>query len=261
MRKFVFSFFPFLVVLFACQDIPRDSLLDPKNPESYTQSTIFMEAFVSTAENLPASYFNYNRWALQALDSIQHSYGNQVIIAEYHRNAGGYQDTLSILASEMIYEKYVNNASSQTKGMPDIFINGLTGRVQGASGVHSVVNRLHAVLTDLIIQQNHFTLEAGPIQFSGSQLTASCKIARLGDQSAENLLLKMILINNLQSPESQRVVAEVKKSETIPLLEAGEIITRKFEEIPVSRKPDYLLFCLTSTNEITVFQSIKVAVR
>ena len=177
------------LLLISCKDIPRDNLLDPQNPDSYQGSTILLEAFVNT--NNP---YNYNQWALQALDSIAEIYGSRVVIAEYHRNTSQYTDPLADPLFELLYDKYVQNSASPVKGVPDVFINGTGNRVQGASSVSSVLSRLNAALVDQVILENQYTLQPGEIKINGSEVNASCTIARLGNRSSENLLLKMILL-------------------------------------------------------------------
>jgi len=251
--KYVFEIIIFTLLLGSCQDIPRDNLLDPQNPNSYKESTILLEAFVNT--NNP---FSYNQWALQALDSIAEIYGSRVVIAEYHRNTSQYTDPLADPLFELLYEKYVQNSTSPVKGVPDIFINGTGSRVQGASSVSSVISRLNAVLADRVILENQFTLQPGKINLNGSEISASCTIARLGNRSSENLLLKMILLQRINNQELKRVVRDLKKSTVISRLEAGEIKTINFDPVSFSEKPDEIIFCLTSFDELTAYQSIRV---
>ena len=241
------------LLLISCKDIPRDNLLDPQNPDSYQESTILLEAFVNT--NNP---YNYNQWALQALDSIAEIYGSRVVIAEYHRKTSVYSDSLFNQVFELLYDKYVQNSVSPVKGVPDVFINGTGNRVQGASSVSSVLSRLNAALVDQVILENQYTLQPGEIKINGSEVNASCTIARLGNRSSENLLLKMILLQRIDNQKLKRVVRDLKKSTVISRLEAGEIKTINFDPVSFSEKPDEIIFCLTSSDELTVYQSIRV---
>jgi hypothetical protein len=250
----VFSLVIGLLLLAACQDIPRDNWRDPQNPDSYQLPTILLEAFVNTSNPLP-----YNQWALQALDSISAVFGSRILIAEYHRNASQYSDPYSNpLVFEPLYTRYVENSSSPVKGVPDIFINGTAHRVQGASGISSVITRLNDILSGLTILNSHFTLEQGEVRLTASELTAACKIARLGNQPAENLLLRMILVRQINSGELKRVAQDVQKSTVISRLEAGEIRIISFDPITFSEKPDRIIFSLTTADELTVLQSTEV---
>jgi len=251
--KYIFRSILLALLLISCQDIPRNNLLDPQNPNSYQQSTILLEAFVNT--NNP---YNYNQWALLALDSIAEIYGSRVVIAEYHRKTSLYNDSLFNQLNELLYDKYVQNSASPAKGVPDIFINGSGNRVQGASSVSSVINRLNAVLADRVILENQFTLQPGEVKINASEISASCTIARLGNRSSENLLLKMILLKRINNQELKRVVRDLKKSTVISRLEAGEIKTIIFDPVSFSENPDEIIFSLTSSDELTVYQSIRV---
>jgi hypothetical protein len=251
--KFNYNLFIVVLLLMACKDIPRDNILDPHNPNSYQSSTILIEAFVNTYNPL-----SYNQWALQALDSVKEIYGSKILIAEYHRDTDRYSDPYSKLIFEPLYDKYVENSSEKVKGMPDIFVNGTDQRVQGASGVNSVMTRVNTILSKLTIDNTHFTLEPADVKVSGTTLEASCKIARLGNQIANNLLLRLILIQKVNSQELKRVVTDLKKSSAILRLEAGEITTIKFDPIPIDERPNQIIFSLTSSDELTIYQNIKV---
>lgn len=252
--KFIISLLLSILVISACEDIPRDNLLDPQNPDSYTSSIILLEAFVNTNNPLP-----YNQWALEALDEIKGLYGSNIVIAEYHRNTSQYTDPLAdSLIFEPIYENYVENSVPNLKGIPDIFINGTFARVQGASSVSNVTSRLNNLLTSLVIQNNFFTLEPGEISVNTFQLMASCKIARLGDQASKDLLLRIILIRSIDNQYLKRVVTDVKKSNIINNLNPGEIRTVSFDPINFNQRPDKIIFSLTSSDELTVYQTFEV---
>jgi hypothetical protein len=251
--RYIFSLYVCLIFLIGCGDLPRDNVLDPQNPNSYQESTILLEAFINTANP-----YDYNRWALQALDSIRQQYRSDIIIAEYHRDTQQYADPYSNSIFELLYEKYVAHSDPAIKGVPDIFINGISQRVQGASGVSAVMSRLNAILSDMIIVNSYFTLEPGNIHVSDSEISATCKIARLGNQSAEDLLLRLIAVHAYNSGELKRVVTNLVKSDIISRLNAGEIKTVVFDAVPISIRPSALIFSLTSADELIVYQNIRV---
>jgi hypothetical protein len=213
-----------------------------------------LEAFVNTNNPLP-----YNQWALQALDEIKALHDIRILIAEYHRNTRQYTDPLAdTLIFEPIYENYVENSDPNLKGVPDIFINGTKGRVQGASSTSNVASRLNDILANQVILNNHYILEPAEITLNSSQLSASCKIARLGSQSAEDLLLRVILIKQIDNQFLKRVVIDVKRSNTISNLNAGEIRTIGFDSINFTERPDKVIFSLISSDELTIYQNIEV---
>ncbi len=254
--KSVFKVLMAMLLLSGCRDIPRDNILDPKNPDSYRESLLLVEAFVNTAKPDDP----YNLWALAALDSLHKIYGSRIQIAEYHRDVPGYPDQYSQLTFETLYDKYVSSASTPQKGVPDIFINGSARRVQGASAVTSVASRLNALISDLLVQNSYFTLQAGDVSYDGSQLTAECKVARLGNSDAPPVLLKMLIVR--KPPEYGReIICDIRKYKaTIPALNAGEIRSQKFDPVSVTPAPLAVLFCLSSADELTVYQTIRVEI-
>ena len=253
MYRFAFKTLAFILIFFQCNDLPRDNVLDPGNPNSYQSSVILVEAFVNTNNPFP-----YNEWALQALDSLEVIYGSKIVIVEYHRDTQEFSDPYSQpLIVEPLYEKYVQNSVIKTKGVPDIFINGYKNRIQGASSVESVLSRVNTVLSSETGLNNYFTLEPTDIVLGDNQLRISCKIARLGNQSASNLLLRAILVKRINSQALKRVAIHIVKTEQISKMEAGDIRTIDFEPIVISQVPDFIILSVTSANELVVYQNLK----
>ncbi len=88
-------------ILISCNDIDRDNVLDPKNPESYRAQVISLEAFVNTENDQL-----FNEHMLQAMETILGRYPGKIILVQYHRNAIEFQDSLSIPENENLYEQY-----------------------------------------------------------------------------------------------------------------------------------------------------------
>jgi hypothetical protein len=253
--KFIIELLVLLLVTTSCQDIPRDNVLDPKNPDSYTASTVLIEAFVNTSNPLP-----YNDWALSALNEMANLYGNEVIICEYHRDTDQYPDPYTIpLISEALYTKYVDNSDPSLKGVPDIFINGISGRVQGASSIATVAARLNDIVAERVILTNHFTLEPQEPVLNNTSITAGCNIARLGNKPSEDLVLRLILVRKIDNDLLKRVVLDFEKSDIIQSLNAGEIRTISFDGISFSEQPDKIIFSLTSADGLIIYQTVEVA--
>ena len=254
MYRFIFKLLVSIFIIVNCNDFPRDNVLDPKNPNSYQSSVVLLEAFVNT--NNP---FSYNLWTLQALDSIKSLYGLNIIIIEYHRDTQEFTDPYrNTLIFEPLYEKYVQNSIPNVKGVPDVFINGSGHRVQGASGINSVLTRLNSILSPLVVLNTYFTLDPATINISGNQLNMSCRVARLGNQSAGDLSLRAILLQQINSQELKRVAMDIVKADNILRLDPGEIRTINFDPVEINQRPDWIIFSLTSSDELTVYQNIKV---
>lgn len=243
----------FVCLVLGCTDIPRDNPLDPKNPNSIRPRIVALDVFVNTGNN-----FNYNQYVLSALDQLKQKYAGQITIAEYHRNVPGNIDSLHLVENEFLYNNYVEAYAPDTKGVPDVFFNGIDGRVQGASSVASAALRLEEALQTLLLQNSFFTLEP-QMTISEDQLNLSVKLARLGTDPAENILVKAILIEKIDDQFLKRVVRLILKSDIIPAISAGEVITLQFETVDIQTNSVYgLILNVTSENELTVYQSFEV---
>ncbi len=253
MYKYIFSIFIILFLLISCDDIPRDNILDPKNSSGYCQPVILIEAFVNT------SYPACDR-AIEALNLIEADYGGKIVIAEYHRDVAGSIDSCSYLQFDAFHQKYVDASSSSTqRGIPDIFVNGAGNRVSGASSVNSVRDRLNPIISELVIQKNEYILEPN-IQVNGTTINASCKVARLGNQAAAHLRLKLIFIKDYGKTYLKHV-SVLPEPALIPCviidkIEVGEFVEKKFDSLSFTNLPDAVIFTLTSDDEVEIFQTI-----
>ena len=70
--------------IYSCKDIPRDNILDPKNPSSKQDKVLLLEAFVNTSHHTP-----YNYYVLHAIEtlSMDENLKDRLIFIEYHRDA------------------------------------------------------------------------------------------------------------------------------------------------------------------------------
>jgi hypothetical protein len=243
----------FLLIPIGCSDIPRDNPLDPKNPDSIRPRIVALDAFVNTS-----NAYSFNEYILEALDQMKGKYASQITIAEYHRTVSGNEDSLHLVENEFLYDTYIEAYAPGSKGVPDVFFNGISSRIQGASSVASAVLRLEETLQSLLLQNGFFTIEP-EVEKSGSYLNLSVKLARLGPDPAENILLKVILTERMDDLLLKRVVRKIIKSDIVPSLAAGEVKTLDFERIDILPESRYvLIFNVTSENELTIYQSYEV---
>ncbi len=255
-RKFLFSLIVCLpFIQWGCQDIPRDNVLDPRNPDSYSPSVVLVEAFVNTTH--PSEF---NPWALQALGRLNETYGNEVIVVEYHRDLPDFPDPWSNSVYNSLYETYLDALPGAVKGIPDIFIDGISGRVQGASNVDNVLNRLTSQLSHKVTRENYFTIKPGDLRITSATMIPSCKIARLGNNSISNIMVKLLLLTSETPGQSPRIAMDLKKSTKIPLLEPGEIREVEFSLIVFRIKPKAIVFSVVSDDDLVTYQSILVEV-
>lgn len=236
------------VLFFMCGDMPRDNVLDPKNPDSLALRKVMIEAFVNTNNPL-----GINEYALEALDSLSLLYGDRVMIAEYHRNTADYTDPLHLEKNELMYQHYVA-LFDHIKGVPDVFINGSGARIQGASDVAYSMFRLEQVLAGEVSENACFLIEPG-YSVSGDKLRPEVRLARLGSENAENLLVRALIVSHLNRPLHTRVVQAVAESNIIPVLKHGEQQVVVFPDLAFDRGLlNTLIVYVTDAQSTTIFQ-------
>jgi hypothetical protein len=252
--KYLYIIFIFLLGFSACKDIPRDNILDPKNPSSYRDWIISIEAFVNTENDK-----SYNEYLISALNTIYNRYPEKLTIVHYHRNVGTFIDSLSITENEFIYEDYINRFDSQ-KGVPDVFINGTLVRIKGTSSIESAIERFERALVPLMKENSHFTIEPDLSQ-EGNILKLNLKLARLGSELAKNIIIRVVLVEEINPELQSHVVRDVNTSNIIPELEPGDIKEIKFEGIRIDpQSTQSLVITVLSNDDLVVRQSLEVLI-
>ncbi len=245
-----------IALLWSCTDIPRDNLLDPKNADGYREPVVLIEAFVNSVH--PAAY---NKWALASLDKIKASFGEKVVLAEYHRDLDDYDDPYNTAESSQqfsnLQDNYVNADPVIPKGVPDIFVNGADHRVSGASSPESVTNQLTPILTDLLKEKNYYSIEPYAAFTASNTITATCKIARLGNSTVLNLNMRLILIKDYGEAYAHYVVLRSILPKVIGTLEKGKYKTIQFDPVQVSILPNAVIFVLGDASGVHILQSVR----
>jgi len=233
MQRLRYGFKLFLVLyiaqafLVSCKDIARDNILDPKNPDSYRAQIISLEAFVNTANDQL-----FNEYMLEALETILDRYPEKTILMQYHRNAIKFPDSLTIPENENLYEQYVNKFDD-LKGVPDVFINGASDRIKGASSAEAAIDRIDAAIQSLLIENTFFTIEP-TVTINNSKLLISTKIARLGSESISDIIVRATVTEQIDSDYYTRVVRHMENSNLIPRLQPGEQKEIKFSDVVIN---------------------------
>jgi len=254
--KLIFSL---ILVLFlsACKDIARDNVLDPKNPDSFSKQVILIEAFVNNTH--PAAK-DYSSWVVQGLTSLSATYGEDVVIAEYHRDLDGYDDQYNDNSTNQkftnLHEKYVGTNPSIPRAIPDVFINGYENRISGAANANSVNVHASGVVENLLSQKNYYRIEP-VIENSGGNLSISCRIARLGNESAEGLKVRVIFIKDHQQQNLNRTVMDITLAEQLPDIENGGYEEIDLGSFTLESSPTSVVTVLLSDDERTVLQCVK----
>ena len=242
----------------ACSDLDRDNLLDPKNPSSRTSQRVVIEAFVNLNSNKEIDDPPpYNQYMIEALDSLNALYPD-ILIAEYHRNAGlqgEYTDQYHREENDVHYQLYLDAIDSDSKGVPDVFINGADRRVRGASSVQTAFSRLQEVLNSQLSLNSQLRIEILMTK-DENRLSPKIKIARLGSTAIDNLLVRGVLITDLNTNFLHHVVQKSVKSSIIPRLDGSETITISLPEITINlNQKNSFIAMITNSNEDHIYQS------
>jgi hypothetical protein len=259
--RFAFKSALLFLTLAACSDLPRDNALDPRNEESYTSPVVLVEAFVNLAA--PG---DYSLWALNSLQTLENTFQGNLLIVEYHRDI--FQDTIfyddpynspgnnSLFTT--LQDNYIDSAPKIPRCVPDVFVNGAVNRVSGASDSASVRDQLNRLIDDLIKERNNYKIEPAAQRKGVGVYEISCRVACLGNQSANNLRMRVVAIKNLDDQEASRAATDVILSEALDNIDNGEYIEKDFGKKTLSGDPDAVIFILTSSDEKTVLQTAKV---
>lgn len=254
----------FGLLLLHCSDLDRDNLLDPKNPASRTAQKIMIEAFVNinSNPNVPEPP-PVNQVMIEALDSLESMYADQIVIAEYHRTAGlqkEYTDACHREENDILYQLYLNALHSDQEGTPDVFFNGTEHRLRGASDKVSAFSRLQEILLFQLSLNSSLSMEIDWTE-SGNKITPAITIARLGGTSIEDVLIKCVLTTDFKSDHLHRVVQKSNKSSLIPRLGVSEIMTVTLPEMTIDRNlENHLIAMITNEDETIIFQTASLEI-
>ncbi|MEJ2545154.1 MAG: hypothetical protein P8Y99_13890 [Calditrichaceae bacterium] len=256
MFKSIFKLIVLIVLFAACSEINRDNLLDPKNPDSYSETPILIEAFVNTA-------FEYDLYALEALNKLEDQFGDEINfeIIEYHRPHpldSTSSDPYTVQKFSDLHTEYVNNYD-EIKAVPDIFFNGGQGMFRGAyDNVDYIYSKLTAILSDLAGQQSEYSIEVN-LETSGNLLDIKYRLARLGDTEDSDLELYYCLIKDYDTPYTRKVVdlSNYPDVENINRIKKGEYVEGSIENLPCPNKPKYAIFSIKKKDDITILKTLK----
>ena len=230
--------------------IPRDNILDPQNPDSYQSHQIMIEAFVNTENPYP-----YNEYILSALDSLLQLYGNQLVVVEYHRDTEDFESDYHLVENEILYQTYLETLDTSLKGVPDVFINGVETRIQGASSISSALFRLQQAILPKLSPVSHFTIELD-YRIENNCLIPLVTVARLGSEDANNLILRAVLIAKIDNGYHKRVVKRSVEGLDISVLKHGEIQKQTLPEIQLNGQlENQLIVYIAGKNDHIVHQS------
>lgn len=252
-RKGIYSFWVICLLLSACE-MERDNPLDPKNPDSSRDMVVVAELFVN--DDMGSNYCNY---ALTAIENISKSYSRvQMVVIEYHLPYRTSSDDYVSDSFIPVYQKYVPLESE--RGLPDIFVNGASHRIQGASSVSAVQNRCETAVMAEINRKSYITIEAN-LSKTGSNFNISGKIACLGSSDISNVEIKAVLIEDIQEARHHFVARAVFSNKRISNLIHSErvefTLSASSAEILQANNLSCIIYIQTQDNRIIGASCIK----
>ena len=244
-----------LLLLAGCSDIPRDNLLDPKNPQGYSDSVILIEAFVNTSAAIPGGY---SEMAEAGLDEVQRFYGDKVIIVEYHRDIKGYDDPFNTSTTNIrftqLHEAYTTGQEIP-RAVPDIFINGSERRVSGASSAATVAEQVRQKTAEISEGKNYLSIDIEAELLHSAEIQVTCRIASLGNKAAENKKLRLIYLTKGANNSGGRTVQDLVMVEKMPDISKGGIVKVTFDSYLFTEKPDKIVVAVTSGDGLHIIQA------
>ena len=210
-----------LILVFSCADLDRDNLLDPQNPNSYTDRAVLVELFINDSTG-----YEYCEHAIETIEEIglREENDGKLFVLEYHLTNAGWNDKFASSENNQRYHEYIP-ASSQ-RGIPDAFFNGLGLRVQGASEVN-IYHRYSAAVEQLIGDKGYFLFEAEK-EIVDNFLNLDVTIARLGNSEKKNLTVNAVVFEDLGRQGQRYVVRKVLPRQTISSFDSGQVKNYRF---------------------------------
>jgi len=204
-----------LILLFAgCGDLDRTNPLDPQNPDSIRGETVLVESFVNESGGTVIES------SVNAFERILKEYGAETFIyMEHHVEKTKGTDVHALEASLSRYLSLVPQTAEQA--IPDVFFNGIQGRVQGASDEESAYLRYSAELEKELGRKTTFTIEAAA-RLQAGNISVSAKIAKLGNTDAEEIVVSLAVTEKVAG-RLRKIVRAFIPVDTIGDLKHGEI--------------------------------------
>lgn len=244
-----------LLIIFACADLERDNLLDPKNPLSSTEKAVLVELFINDSTG-----YDYCEYAVDTIEEIGLRDENQgkLFVLEYHVNNPDWNDAFALNENTQRYHEYVPSAAE--RGIPDAFFNGREVRVQGASQ-QNVYSRYSAAVDNVIDHKGYFIIEAEK-NISGNALNLDVTVARLGNSEKKDLAINAVVYEDLGIERQRFVVRKILPRQIIGRFDSGQIKRFKFSANVTNAENIYQTFVLVflqdqSKSTRDIYQSAK----
>jgi len=243
------------VAVLACDDLERNNPLDPKNPSSQRTETVLVESFVNQSGGA------FIASSLAAFDRLLREYGEGAFVyLEHHIAETPGTDHNALDASLNRYKVFVPETAEQ--GIPDVFFNGLQGRVQGASDADAAYLRYNTELEKELGRQCYFTIEAKATRQAG-KLTVSAQIARLGREDAEDIVIYAAILEKAAGSNYRYIVKAFITDDAFENINNGEVKAVKRDiDILGGWVVDDLqaVIFVQDASDLYVYQTVKVVI-
>jgi len=213
-----------LALLVSCADLERDNMLDPQNPQSVTERVILVELFVNDSTG-----YDYCEYAVESMEQIclREENAGKIIALEYHVTKAGWNDALALNEANQRYHEYV--PTTDKRGIPDAFFNGLEVRVQGASE-ENIYNRYSDAVDQLLGDSGYFLIEAEKTT-TGTVIDLDVTIARLGNSDKTDLSVNAIVYENRETPGQRFIVKKILPRQIISRFDSGQVKNFSFSAV------------------------------
>jgi len=199
--------------------------------ETIYDTTKYVNSYCTNAETALYNFFTDKFW---------------IVYAQYHVKHDGNGDSLGTDDNQSLYTDYLN-AAGIIDSVPVVFINGPHRYVSLQTSYTGIYTSVHDTVESLLEQDCHFTLE-GEFTASGSEMSVSTKLARLGGSDYTGALTMHVIVMESLGPAHQYVVRD-RLTTTISGLEARTTIT------PIER--DIVLPAGVSTDALSMIVCLK----
>ncbi len=244
-------FFICALYIHSC-NLDRSNPLDPKNENSRIEKTVLVEAFINSSVD------GYVTWAKEGLEKLnEHFNSSNLLILEHHveRTQGTDPDACS--ASLSRYLAFVPDSDQQ--GIPDVFIDGVGRRVQGASDSETAFQRYLQPTEQRFLGTGQFYIEC-QASLNNSKLELDGKLACLGKQSAENIAVYAVVVEEL-SASADLIVRDIVLVHSIDKIDDGNVVDinksisffSEWDELKTS-----LVVFVQNRNTLEVYQSTRL---
>lgn len=249
--RYLFLSAGLLIFTNACGDLERSNPLDPENKNAIADQISVAEIFVHRYTR-GDSINRYIAFAQQALYDLKETFGQRMVILEYHMNLSDTtkKDSLVIPQNELRYQNEYN-PGVKPRAFPHAFFNGKYIDIQGASSFEVARQRYQIILDSLTIKKTKLYADTR-LKEEGTEFTINVSLARYGKETIQGLLVEYILIEDI-GHLGRYTVRAILPAESVDQIPGGEIYRLPEKTAPKSivSRPDKTRAVILVKNQST----------